>query len=180
MKSVCLIFFLSLIQLSFAQDTTALKKKFPFVKYEKNKIENDSLSLLNFYLKLDSLEKKLIQRVVVLHIGDSHLQADYFPGKNRISLQEKFGNAGRGLVTPFKVAKTNEPDNYKSWSNKKWRAKRVAIEKDTLPIGLSGLTLFQDEPGTQLRIKIANSENLNYSFNKINVIQETRINHLPI
>jgi len=180
MKSICLIFFLSLTQLSFAQDTTALKKKFPFVKYEKNKIENDSLSLLNFYLKLDSLEKKLIQRVVVLHIGDSHLQADYFPGKNRISLQEKFGNAGRGLVTPFKVAKTNEPDNYKSWSNKKWRAKRVAIEKDTLPIGLSGLTLFQDEPGTQLRIKIANSENLNYSFNKINVIQETRINHLPI
>jgi lysophospholipase L1-like esterase len=163
-----------------AQDSLFIRKNYPFVKLDKNTIENDSISLNYFFQKLDSLQKKLIKKVVVLQIGDSHLQADYFPGKTRVRLQQAFGNAGRGLVTPYKIAKTNEPDNYKSWSNKIWRAKRVAIEKDTLPVGLSGLTLFQNEPGTQLKIKISNQENLNYGFNKISVLQDSRKPHLPI
>lgn len=163
-----------------AQDSLKLKKLYPFIKLDKNKIENDSLALDYFYKKLDSLEKKLIKKVVVLHIGDSHLQADYFPGKNRVKLQQSFGNAGRGLVTPFRVGKTNEPDNYKSWSNRPWKAKRIVIEKDTLPVGLSGLTLYQDVPGTQLRIKIANQENLNYGFNSIGIIQNTKRPSFPL
>jgi lysophospholipase L1-like esterase len=163
-----------------AQDSLFIRKNYPFVKLDKNIIENDTVSLSFFFQKLDSLEKKLIKKVVILQIGDSHLQADYLPGKTRVRLQQAFGNAGRGLVTPFKIAKTNEPDNYKSWSNKIWRAKRVAIEKDTLPVGLSGLTLFQNEPGTQLKIKISNQENLNYGFNKISILQDSRKPHLPI
>lgn len=165
---------------SAAQDSIFIKKNYPFIKLDKNNLENDSTSLNYFFQKIDSLERKLIQKVVILQIGDSHLQADYFPGKTRVRLQQTFGNAGRGLVTPFKVGKTNEPDNYKTWSNKVWRAKRVVLEKDTLPIGLSGLTLLQNEPGTQLRIKILNQENLNYGFNKISVLQESRTPHFPI
>jgi lysophospholipase L1-like esterase len=177
--SPVIILFIFFIQ-GYAQDSISFKKNYPFIKLSKNKIENDSLSLNYFFKKLDSLEKKLIPKVVILQIGDSHLQADYFPGKTRVKLQQQFGNAGRGLVTPFRVGKTNEPDNYRSWSNKTWRAKRVVIEKDSLPIGLSGLSLYQNEPGTQLRIRIANQENLDYRFNKISVIQDTRKPYLPI
>lgn len=177
---VSLLFFSLFYTCLHAQDSLRIKKLYPFIKTEKNRIENDSSSLNYFFQKLDSLEKKLIKKVVILHIGDSHLQADYFPGKNRVILQQNFGNAGRGLVTPFKVGKSNEPDNYKSWSNRTWRAKRVVMEKDTLPIGLSGLTLLQDVPGTRLRIKIANQENLDYAFNSISVIQNTKRPFFPL
>lgn len=48
----------------------------------------------------------------VVHIGDSHIQADVLTGRIRDNLQNEFGNGGRGLITPFKIAGTNEPYSY--------------------------------------------------------------------
>ena len=35
-------------------------------------------------------------------------------------------------MAPFKVGRTNEPGNYKSSSNTKWKARRIVNEKDSL------------------------------------------------
>jgi lysophospholipase L1-like esterase len=48
-----------------------------------------------------------------VHIGDSHIQADYATARVRKRLQTVFGSAGRGLVVPFKLAGTNQPVDYK-------------------------------------------------------------------
>lgn len=50
--------------------------------------------------------------VSVVHIGDSHLQADFATAVIRQHMQARYGNAGRGLVVPFKMAGTNEPHDY--------------------------------------------------------------------
>lgn len=51
--------------------------------------------------------------VSVVHIGDSHLQADVATGVVRKHLTEYFGSSnGRGLVVPFRLAGTNEPYDY--------------------------------------------------------------------
>ncbi len=50
--------------------------------------------------------------VTVLHIGDSHLQADMATAVTRERLQAQYGSRGRGLIIPFKLAGTNEPNDY--------------------------------------------------------------------
>lgn len=49
----------------------------------------------------------------IVHIGDSHLQADVATGCVRQLLQAGKESAGRGLVIPFKLASTNEPVDYR-------------------------------------------------------------------
>jgi lysophospholipase L1-like esterase len=58
----------------------------------------DALSL--FYEKLRDLATTKNGQVAILHVGDSHVEAGFFPGVVRDGLQQKFGNAGRGLVKP--------------------------------------------------------------------------------
>ena len=59
--------------------------------------------------------------------------------------QQAFGNAGRGWIAPFKLSKTNEPDDYfiKSVA-KDWIAGRCIQHVRKTPIGIvgSGLSLF--------------------------------------
>ncbi|MDE6123515.1 MAG: hypothetical protein K2F76_09750, partial [Duncaniella dubosii] len=47
--------------------------------------------------------------VSIVHIGDSHVQADINTSTVRELLQYDFGNAGRGLVSPLKICGTNQP-----------------------------------------------------------------------
>lgn len=50
--------------------------------------------------------------VSIVHIGDSHVQADIGTGYTRRRLQARYGSAGRGIVTPLRIAGTNEPRDY--------------------------------------------------------------------
>ena len=63
--------------------------------------------------RLDSLERRASTSVVrVLHIGDSHIQAEFVTNELRSMLQQDYGNAGRGLVSPLRLAGTNQPVDY--------------------------------------------------------------------
>lgn len=48
----------------------------------------------------------------VLHIGDSHIQAEFVTNHLRSLLQKRYGNAGRGLIAPLRLAGTNQPNDY--------------------------------------------------------------------
>lgn len=158
-----------------AQDSVvndSIKIKYKFIKTEKNKLEGDTASLFPFFEKLVQLEQSKERKVVVVHIGDSHLQADHYPGMVRNSLQKQFGNAGRGLIAPFKVGRTNEPSGYKSSSNTRWQARRIVHEKDTLPIGISGLSIKTDDSKSNLVITTFNKDNIDNSFSKVTLFHQ--------
>lgn len=155
----------------------SIKLKYKFIKTEKNKLEGDSTTLFPLFEKLKQLEQAKDRKVVIVHIGDSHLQADHYPGVLRVNLQKQFGNAGRGLVAPFKVGRTNEPSNYKSASNTRWHARRIVNEKDSLPIGISGLSIKNDDYKTSLMISTFNREGLDYSFNKVTLFHQKGFNN---
>jgi len=57
-----------------------------------------SQSLASFQRSLEQLRAGKIERVTVLQIGDSHTAGDHFSGRLRDLFQEKFGNAGRGMM----------------------------------------------------------------------------------
>lgn len=147
-------------------------EKYPFISEAKNKIENDSSSLTSFYEKLALREQNQINRVTITHIGDSHIQADIFSGTIRQELQLKFGNAGRGLVFPYRVAKSNEPSSYKTTTNTIWDAKRNVFYEKPLPIGISGFTIETNDSAAEIDLTVKNQAGLDYRFTKFTLFHE--------
>ncbi len=88
-----------------------------FINLDKNKISLPSNAPKDKWVavakRLHSLEKgRSKENIRILHIGDSHIQAEMGTSKLRERLQSKYGNGGRGLITAFKLAGTNQPTDY--------------------------------------------------------------------
>lgn len=165
--ALSLLFFLSGLEL-LAQDTVAytLSVPYTFIKTDLNVIHN-SVSLSPLYEKLYQVKKQKNSVVSLLQIGDSHIQADFLSGTIRKLMQEEFGNAGRGLVFPGRVARTNESATVYSSSNVPWEAKRIVFTNQPLPIGIGAMTIQTTQGGGTLSLKTINTDKLNYAFNTV-------------
>lgn len=152
----------------YGQDTVDFKiiKTYSFVKLNENYIHNES-ALTNTFEKLFQQKSNNNKIINILHIGDSHLQADFITSIIRTTLQSSFGNAGRGLVVPLRVARTNEPFNYLSTSPYYWQSKRCVFPDKPLPIGIGGVTISNDSVNNFFNLKTFDSQPLSYSFNKL-------------
>jgi lysophospholipase L1-like esterase len=124
-----------------------------------------------FFENLYELRLTNSRKVNIVHIGDSHIQADYMTSIIRRSFHRDFGNAGRGLIVPLRVAGTNEPNNFKTTSNVPWRSKRCVYPEQPLPIGIGGVTIETDNPEASLEIYM-NDLWLDYSFNTLTLFFE--------
>ncbi|MCW3101996.1 MAG: hypothetical protein JWO09_436 [Bacteroidetes bacterium] len=151
---------------------SASYKLYKFIRTDLNKIENDSSSLAFVYEKLYQLETTKQGRVNIVHIGDSHIQADILSGSVRQKMQLKFGNAGRGLIFPYRVAKSNEPSSYKTVTNVAWDAKRNVFYDKPLPIGISGFTVETKDSVAEISIMVKDQPKLGYSFTKFTLFHE--------
>src|SRR5690606_13082756 len=116
-----------------------------------NVIQNANY-LDDFYESLFQLQHQEAGKISIVHIGDSHIQADYMTSIIRRNFHRHFGNAGRGLVVPLRVAGTNEPNNYKTTSNVAWQSKRCVFPDQALPIGVGGVTISTSASGADLEI----------------------------
>ena len=82
-----------------------------------------------------------IRTVSILHLGDSHIQGGYMTGSARQELQRRFGNAGRGLIVPLKLARTNEPTGYRINSPDIWNSARCTQAHPAHTPGIGGIAL---------------------------------------
>lgn len=149
-----------------AQDTLSFTyKSYGLEKDSANVIQNAG-HLDEFYESLYRL-KKLGDRVMnMVHIGDSHVQAEYLTHSVRKNFHRDFGNAGRGLVVPARVAGTNEAFNIVTSSNVTWQAKRCIYPDQPLPIGIGGITINTSMPGARLDVYMKDLW-FDYSFNAV-------------
>ncbi|MEI6436699.1 MAG: hypothetical protein WCP32_17890, partial [Bacteroidota bacterium] len=148
---------------SVAQDTVlmrenppqydSLKLLYPFLNLPKNRISGDSASLLEFYRKLERIENGSSEQAVVVHIGDSHVQPGVFTQPLREWMQERFGDAGHGMMFPYRLAKSNGPVGYISHCDTPWVSGRNATLKRPLPTGISGFTLWSARPSASFTIQ---------------------------
>ena len=154
---------------SFSQDTSAfvIPKLYGFENLEKDSISN--INKLNSLFESLFLSKTDKTTTSFFHFGDSHLQADYITHTIRTSLQKKFGNAGRGLISPLKIAKTNEPFNYLTVSPNNWKRQFIISKKIIQPIGISGLSILSKDTIGSLKVKSFNTDSLDFSFNKMKI-----------
>lgn len=85
--------------------------------------------------------------VSIVHIGDSHIQAEGSTSRTRSLLQERYGSAGRGLIIPFKLAGTNEPRDYSITSASRFVTSKLLKQPWEGGMGFSGISL---KPTTHL------------------------------
>ena len=104
-----------------------------------NKLENTGTVFHSFRGKIDSLIKGKLQKVRILHIGDSHVQPDNFSGIVRKNFQVVYGNGGRGLVFPYTLAKTNGPKDFMVTSSSTWNNHWIINYPHKFKIGLPGI-----------------------------------------
>lgn len=182
---IILVFLLLLAFLNtaavYGQTTDSLSfDQYPFIRTDINRLENDSLTMEFFYKKLYALQDTKKGRVDIIHIGDSHIQADHFSGIIRQKLQQRFGNAGRGLIFPYRAAKSNEPVSYKTTTNTAWDYKRNVFYEKPLPIGVSGFTIETADSIAEINITVKDQPDLGYGFTKFTLFQEKGLRNYDI
>ncbi len=124
-----------------------------FIRQYLNVIKNEN-ALKPLFKKLNSLEKDSTRQISIIHIGDSHLQAGFISNEMRTRLQQRFGNAGRGLIFPYKLALSNSPQDIQCKSSIQWRYNRVAHPEIPLATGISGFCLSKENATGTLSLSL--------------------------
>lgn len=140
-------------------------RQFPQISTVFNRVFNGS-KLDSFYAKLAQLKKTGKGVVNIVHIGDSHIQADYLTAVVRNGLQQFFGSAGRGLVFPYQLAVSNAPPDISSSSNISWQFNRVAHPEIPITPGISGYTIRSGTPGASFDFSLK-GQVIDNSFNRL-------------
>lgn len=102
------------------------------------------------------------QRVFkIVHIGDSHIQADLFSGQVRRLLQQKYGNAGTGLVFPYRQINTNPPTAFSTSGAVKFAPTKITRCKELCGVGLAAYNA-QMPANSMFTVSLKNDTGLQY------------------
>ncbi len=143
---------------------------YPFVKYSKNLVLADSSYLYPFYKKLDLLTQEELQEVNILHIGDSHIQADMFSGKVRQGFAQDhiFGKSVQRIFFPYALAKTNNPVSYISKKSGNWQSCAMVMLASPCDFGLPGYRAITYDTNATFSCQLAHFDTLSH-FNKVKI-----------
>ncbi|MBI9066975.1 MAG: hypothetical protein JEZ09_06760 [Salinivirgaceae bacterium] len=159
----------------YSQDDPFELEKYSFVNFSKNEfVIYDSAEYNKLFDKFTNIGLRGKNKVRIVHIGDSHLQADFLSGNFRKRLQTFFlgSMGGRGFIFPYKVAHTNNPMNYRVKSQGNWENCRNIETTIKCPIGLSGITVYTDDNSASISIAIADKSMPGYDFDKLMVFHD--------
>lgn len=130
-------------------------------------IVTNASALKLLFQKMYQLEQEKKGKVNIVHIGDSHIQADLMTGLIRKKLQGRFGNAGCGFTFPHRLARTNGGHYVRFSSNASWDSRRnIYSPEEGMNVGLSGIALKTRE-NFVVELNVRDSS---YDFNTIKVI----------
>ncbi len=131
-------------------------------------VVTNTSALKLFFEKLYEVDKEKAGKINIVHIGDSHIQADAMTGYIRKALQDRFGNGGAGFVFPHRLAKTNGSQYVRFESNTSWASRRnIYAPEPGLDVGLSGIALKTRDRDFVVELTVRDSA---YKFNWIKII----------
>ncbi len=138
---------------------------YSFIDYDINTIAHPG--------KLDTVFKKLARikiqkkgRVNIIHIGDSHLQADLMTSVVRSGLQDYFGSLGRGILFPYQLAASNAPHDFTVSSNTQWKSARLGIEK-SVKTGICGFGIQAGKENATIKLNLKDVDDKPQFFNRL-------------
>jgi len=122
------------------------------------------------FQKLYNLEKNKKDKVNIVHIGDSHIQANFFTNAIRESFQSRFGNGGWGFTFPYSLVRTNGPRYVKYACNATWQSLLNVSPIADVGVGLSGIALYTSADDFVLQL----STDDGCGFSNIKIIYPTK------
>lgn len=137
-----------------------------------NGIKNPK-AIAQFLEKLAVLQKNNFGKINIVHIGDSHIQADLMTNKIRKNLQNQFGNGGRGFVFPHNLARTNGSWDIRFSSSGNWNNHKIVSIIDGSPMGISGIGLWTNSNDFSIEFNAKEADN---NFNTIKIISPKNAN----
>ncbi len=165
-----LCFFLILVCVSFA-DLCA--KEIEDGKDKGGEIFANQSLLVPVFEKLSNLERNKQGKINIVHIGDSHIQADFFTNTIRQALQDKFGNGGFGFTFPYSLVRTNGSRYVKYACNATWQSLLNVYPVADVGVGLSGIALYTSAENFVLQLSTSDD----YEFNKVKIIYPSKKSH---
>jgi hypothetical protein len=142
-----------------------LTDAYPWMDPELNAIQfyhRDAIE--RFYRAWESADST---RVSILHLGDSHIQPDIFPGVLRKRFQDLLGQGGRGLMFPFSTAKTYSSVAYSSSHQGAWTASRSIEPLPKYTLGVCGATCRTNDSTASFSIRFAETIPAHYNTLRI-------------
>jgi len=162
----------------FIREDTTLCTTHPFVDFSKNNYKFYTEESPNFeflYRQFDYLYRFGDRKLNFYHIGGSHVQADIYTNDIRVYFQTLFYDSpgDRGWVFPFSLAGTNNPSNYRFFSETNFLGVRASVRKE-LPIelGLLGIAIATKDSIAQLSFQYRNTVS-RPGFSKIRIFHNT-------
>ncbi len=167
-----LVLVLSVFSLQ-AQDYPYVLPHYNFIQYDKNKI--DYIPNENYFdgifEKLNTLWLTGKGKVNIVHIGDSHIQADILTGRIRTRMQNFIPGAygGQGYVFPYRLIHSNNPINYYVRAKGKWLGKPNIKSHSHLQMGVGGIAAKTSDVHALVSVFIRQKNNKLQKFDKITV-----------
>jgi len=114
----------------------------------------------------------------ILHIGDSHVQADFFTGEVRRLLRQYLHDTlpQRGMIFPFAVAGSNNPTDFKSTAIGNWDTLKSTDNRVTESLGVNGIALYTKDIKATITIKIKSE---NSQFNRVRIFYSAKGGYSP-
>lgn len=149
------------------------KKKYGFIQYDSNLIRSMGATdpLEEIYQKIDSMVLMGNGKLNIVHIGGSHIQADVYTHLVRKQLQniDTDMNGGRGMIFPFRMARTNNPRNYSVRYTGNWSYCKSTLYKRTCDLGLTAMQVSTSSPKASIDINPNTDSTIYYQFNTVKV-----------
>ncbi|WP_396180607.1 GDSL-type esterase/lipase family protein [Flavobacterium sp.] len=132
-----------------------------------NNVISNEKALTATFDKLYQLEENQDRKFRIVHIGDSHIQADIFTAKIRYRMQQNFGNAGFGFTFPYSLASTNNSSPIKFNSSSGFSATRNLYAEVSKPVGISGISFEPKQKNFHIDLLVKDAQ---FDFTKLKVI----------
>jgi lysophospholipase L1-like esterase len=143
-RTVLLFYHLLVVIVAHAQMTTTLPSGVRMDDNPNNRFifcGNSELTYASLFNSLNRLVLKGEGTINIIQVGDSHIQAGFLPEEMRkdFSIFITPGCGARGLIFPYRIAKTNNPVDYSVRFTGKWdHCRNVEVNKNC-SLGLMGI-----------------------------------------
>ncbi len=173
---ISIFFIISNLQYAYAQDFPYTIPQYPFVYYEQNKIINvpEDDYFADLFSKMNVLAKTGKGKVNIVHIGDSHIQADVLTHRLRTRLQDFIPGSygGIGYSFPYALARSNNPINYFVRIKGQWTGKTNLKGHVGFNMGVGGIAAKTSDVNSAIDLVVREENKQKRPFDKVIVFYD--------
>ncbi len=149
-------------------------ENYPFLSSDPSLLIDNGSDWSNAIKSIASPDEPVLR---IVHIGDSHIQADMATGQTRQLMQDRFGSLGRGLIVPLRMCGTNEPVDYSIKSSTDFQTEKLIDRTLYTPIGFTGVTVTPDNPDFDFTISEEDAFERLYIYYKGNSLTASNLTY---